>query len=88
MKKKTKIDPNRKLKIIDFIASYSEKYGKAPTMEEIRKAVKLKALSGVWQHLNELGFTLGDRNWWKKNKKELADKLACPTCKRSFVNKL
>ena len=83
--KKTPKNLNRKTLIIGFIADYSQKYGKSPTMNEIRKGVKLRSLSGVHQHLQEMGLTLkGDKFWWQNNKREVEKKFGCPMCKRPF----
>ncbi|NQU83084.1 MAG: repressor LexA, partial [Parcubacteria group bacterium] len=38
--------------IFDFIKSFIDKKGYSPTFEEIKKFLKLKALSGVYQHVN------------------------------------
>lgn len=40
--------------IYDYIESYILKNGLSPTYEEIRKKLKLKALSGVYQHIEAL----------------------------------
>src|SRR3989338_6646262 len=40
--------------IYDYIKIYTEKNGYAPTFEEIKKRFKLKALSGVYQHVDVL----------------------------------
>lgn len=52
-------------RIFDFIKLYIEENGYSPTFEEIRKFLKLKALSGVYQHVNALidkGYITRDEN--------------------------
>ena len=82
--KKTKQNPNRKVMIVDFISTYLQKNKRCPTMREIADGVGLKSISATWEHLETMGFTTGDRKWWNNNKKETADKMCCPMCKRSF----
>lgn len=86
--KQTKQNPNRQIMIVDFISTYLQKNKRCPTMREITKGVGLKSLGGVWEHLERMGFTTGDRNWWKNNKKETTNKMCCPMCKRSFDDKV
>jgi len=40
--------------IFDYIKKYIETHGYSPTFEEIKAKFKLKALSGVYQHINSL----------------------------------
>jgi DNA (cytosine-5)-methyltransferase 1 len=44
----------RQKQIFDYIKSFINKKGYSPTFEELRKYLKLKALSGVYQHVNAL----------------------------------
>jgi DNA (cytosine-5)-methyltransferase 1 len=44
----------RQKQIFDYIKSFIEKKGFSPTLEELRKHLKLNALSGVYQHVNAL----------------------------------
>lgn len=51
--------------ILDYINQYIEKYNISPTIEEIRKKFKLKAVSTIHEHLNELkikGYIKKDTN--------------------------
>ena len=50
---KINLTPKKK-KILDFINSYQEKYSLAPSLEEIKKKLKLKSVSTIHQHLEEL----------------------------------
>ncbi len=43
-----------KQKVLKFINSYSEKKGYSPTLEEIRKGLKLSSISTIHQHVKEL----------------------------------
>ena len=43
-----------KNRILNFVDSYTKKRGISPSMEEIRKGLKLKSVSTVHQHLEEL----------------------------------
>lgn len=55
----------RQKQILDYIESFIEKKGFSPTLEELRKHLKLKALSGVYQHVNALiekGYITRDEN--------------------------
>lgn len=40
--------------VFDFINSYISKNGISPTIEEIRKKLKLKAVSTIHEHINSL----------------------------------
>ena len=44
----------RQKEILDFIKFYIKKNGYSPTFEEIKKKFRLKALSGVHQHIEAL----------------------------------
>ncbi|OHB14244.1 MAG: repressor LexA [Candidatus Zambryskibacteria bacterium RIFOXYC1_FULL_39_10] len=44
----------QKKKILDFINLYSENKGYSPSLEEIKKKLKLKSVSTVHQHLEEM----------------------------------
>ncbi|MDD4990534.1 MAG: transcriptional repressor LexA [Candidatus Pacebacteria bacterium] len=51
--------------IFDFINAYMQENGMSPTFEEIRKELKLKAVSTIHEHVNNLkkkGFILKDLN--------------------------
>ncbi|NQU83561.1 MAG: transcriptional repressor LexA [Parcubacteria group bacterium] len=51
--------------IFDFIRSFIERKGYSPTFEEIKRFLKLKALSGVYQHVNAIidkGYIVRDEN--------------------------
>ncbi|MDP3900068.1 MAG: transcriptional repressor LexA [bacterium] len=51
--------------IYDYVKTYIEKHRYAPTFEEIKKRFKLKALSGVYQHVDALvkkGFLVKNDN--------------------------
>ena len=41
-------------RVFDFINIYREENGISPTIEEIRKKLKLKAISTIHEHLNTL----------------------------------
>ena len=43
-----------KQKVLKFINSYSEKRGLSPTLEEIRKGLRLNSISTIHQHVQEL----------------------------------
>lgn len=43
-----------KQKVLRFINSYAEKRGYSPTLEEIRKGLKLGSISTIHQHVQEL----------------------------------
>jgi len=43
-----------KQKVINFINSYSKKKGYSPSLEEIRKGLKLNSISTIHQHVREL----------------------------------
>lgn len=68
-------------KVYDFIKEYIEKNGYSPTFEEIRKKFRLKALSGVYQHVSALerkGLLVKDKKKrrgieLKKDSKETVD---------------
>lgn len=47
------LTPTKK-KVLDFIGSYSKKNGLSPSLQEIRKGLKLKSVSTIHQHVNEL----------------------------------
>src|SRR3989338_6303509 len=44
----------RQRQILDFLNSYIEKFGQAPTLVEIAKKFKLKSLATVHEHLQTL----------------------------------
>lgn len=44
----------RQKQVLDFIKKYISNYGYAPTLEEIKKALKLSAVSTIYQHINTL----------------------------------
>jgi len=44
----------QKKKILDFINSYSEEKGYSPSQNEVRKKLKLRSISTINQHLQEL----------------------------------
>ena len=51
--------------IFDYIKSFIEKKGYSPTLEELKKRLRLKALSGVYQHVDALidkGYIMRDEN--------------------------
>lgn len=51
--------------IFDFIKSFIDKHGYSPTLEEIKKFLKVKALSGIYQHIDILinkGYITRDEN--------------------------
>jgi len=51
--------------IFDYIKSFIEKKGYSPTLEELKKHLRLKALSGVYQHIDALidkGYIMRDEN--------------------------
>ena len=51
--------------IFDYIKSFIEKKGYSPTLEELKKRLRLKALSGVYQHIDALidkGYIMRDEN--------------------------
>ena len=51
--------------IFDYIKSFIEKKGYSPTLEELKKHLRLKALSGVYQHVDALidkGYIMRDEN--------------------------
>ncbi|MBT3539260.1 transcriptional repressor LexA [Candidatus Parcubacteria bacterium] len=55
----------RQKQILDYIKTFIDKNGYSPTFEEIRKFLKLKALSGVYQHVSVLidkGYITRDEN--------------------------
>lgn len=55
----------RQKQIFDYIKSFVDKKGFSPTLEELKKYLKLKALSGVYQHVNALiekGYITRDEN--------------------------
>lgn len=55
----------QKKKILDFINLYSEQKGYSPSLEEIKKKLKLKSVSTIHQHLEELkktGFIKRSKN--------------------------
>lgn len=55
----------RQKQIFDFIKSFIQKMGYSPTLEEIKKHFRLKALSGVYQHIDVLiskGYITRDEN--------------------------
>ncbi|MBU0570354.1 transcriptional repressor LexA, partial [Patescibacteria group bacterium] len=55
----------RQKQIFDYIKSFIDKKGYSPTFEELRKHLKLKALSGIYQHVNALidkGYITRDEN--------------------------
>ncbi|OHB05326.1 MAG: repressor LexA [Candidatus Zambryskibacteria bacterium RIFCSPLOWO2_01_FULL_47_14] len=43
-----------KQRVLKFINSYSDKKGYSPTLEEIRKGLKLSSISTIHQHVKEL----------------------------------
>ena len=47
------LTPTKK-KVLDFIGSYSKKNGLSPSLQEICKGLKLKSVSTIHQHVNEL----------------------------------
>lgn len=47
-------DDNRQMRVLSFIAHYSEKNGYAPTLSEIREAVGLASSSTVLYYLDHL----------------------------------
>lgn len=47
------LTPTKK-KVLDFITSYSDKKGFSPSLQEIRKALKLKSVATIHQHVKEL----------------------------------
>ncbi len=49
----TLITPKQK-KVLDFITSYSQKKGYAPSLEEIKSHLKLKAISTIHEHIEAL----------------------------------
>ena len=55
----------RQKEIFNYIKSFIEKNDYSPTLEELRRHFKLKALSGVYQHINTLidkGYVTRDEN--------------------------
>ena len=55
----------RQKQIFDYIESFISKKGFSPTLDELRKHLRLKALSGVYQHVNALiekGYIMRDEN--------------------------
>jgi len=57
----------QKKKILDFINLYSENKGYSPSLEEIKKKLKLKSVSTVHQHLEEMkktGYLKKTKNLW------------------------
>jgi len=83
-----KYKPEKRIEIIKFIRDYGEEYHRCPTVDEIRKAIKLKSLSGTWYHLEALGFAggAGKDGCWEKNKKNFMAQWKCPTCHRDLYN--
>ncbi|KKU87143.1 MAG: LexA repressor, partial [Candidatus Gottesmanbacteria bacterium GW2011_GWA2_47_9] len=47
------LTPTKK-KVLDFIGSYSKKNGLSPSLQEICKGLRLKSVSTIHQHVNEL----------------------------------
>ena len=55
----------RQKQIFDFIKLYIKKHGYSPTFEEIKRRLKVNALSGIHQHINTLidkGYLMRDKN--------------------------
>jgi len=57
----------QKKKILDFINLYSEQKGYSPSLEEIKKKLKLRSVSTIHQHLEELKQT----GYLKKKKNQI-----------------
>jgi len=69
-----------KLMIIGFIADWIEKHNNPPTLQQICNGLKLKAKSGVSQHLHEMGID------YSKEKYKLMYR--CPFCGKDLKEKI
>ena len=49
--------------VLDFVKDYISEYGISPTIEEVRRELKLKAVSTIHEHLN----TLREKGYLSKN---------------------
>ena len=49
--------------VLDFVKDYIAEYGTSPTIEEVRRELKLKAVSTIHEHLN----TLKEKGYLSKN---------------------
>ncbi len=84
MKKKRWIpNPKKRIEILEFIIKHLKTNKKAPTIRQIMRGVGLKSTSGVYYHLEFMGWADG-KGFWNENKKRLEKEFVCPCCQRPF----